>query len=77
MKDVLLLVNLDGSNTLVFFDKVEEIRLVHLIEIRFMSGGIAYYPYDGEYFDNLDAIARMLDAKKEDLVKSSPIVGGN
>lgn len=77
MRNILVLVNAYGSNSILFFDRVEEIELKDRIMIRYCSNQIRYYPYEGEDFDNLDAIARMLGTTKESLARSSPIVGGN
>lgn len=76
MRNILVLVNAYGSNSILFLEKVEEIELKDRIMIRYSSNQIRYYPYEGEDFDNIDAIARMLGTTKGNLVRSSPIVGG-
>ena len=76
MKNILVLVNAYGSNSILFFDRVEEIELKDRIMIRYSSNQIRYYPYEGEDFDNLDVIARMLGTTKENLVRSSPMWDG-
>lgn len=76
MKNVLQLVSQTGFNAVVFFDRVEEIRLMDMIAIRYTSGAVVAYPYDGENFDNFDAIAKIIGTTKEALLPSRPNVDG-
>jgi hypothetical protein len=44
------------------------------ILIKYITGELEPFPYEGDDFDNLAAIAKMIGVNKEDLILDSPIV---